>query len=693
MDINKKWRKLIRSSNTKKLKLFKWDTNTDRNEEFDINKALNENWDKIDVGIEDNLSKTYTGTNITADTVKGVGRVNKVRGFCKQETREGYNLVDFSNIISIYKANATFKNDILTVTSDKVNGYANCSYDISDLITNNPGKILRFECEEYNFSNGNKPDVQILIENNDDTKTYFTLLNYHGTFNNYTIPDDVSNIKTARIRIVVNNTTNDGIYSISITKPMLLFGTEQKLYEAYGASPSLEFPAKIHSLGDDKNLFDINSHIELNGQYRGYVNGNISNNTNFSGLKVPVKPKKEYIISTDVSLSSLSNMCFFDEDMTYISGLPYNTSNRAFTTPENCAYVTLAIDKKFKWFKLQEGTVATPWSPFGYGITTNKSETINKLNLDKLQVFNGKQYVSTADYSNKGSILLKKNTTYTVVSDIKFYDCGIFLYDENGAGGRITTTVVKDKYIYKFNSGNDNSLGFYIGGFEETSGATTFDTVEDFWSKTKVMLLEGEYTSANLPDYVQHEEDTQTTCLKEPLLGIGDIRDELDLSNKKIIRRFGKKVFDGTETWHTGQDMGEVMRFYSSSLNLPQNTSFGMSNYFKWLKHYTDNSEHFYIGSDGYLYIFIDKEACPNTASFKTWLSEHPVEIIYPLEEPVIESIDCSDKIAQYDGQTTVYNTDNAEIEVSLTNNKAIAQINQNLQRIEEVIASLKAGE
>lgn len=70
MDINKKWRKLIRSSNTKKLKLFKWDTNTDRNEEFDINKALNENWDKIDVGIEDNLSKTYTGTNITAPIVK-----------------------------------------------------------------------------------------------------------------------------------------------------------------------------------------------------------------------------------------------------------------------------------------------------------------------------------------------------------------------------------------------------------------------------------------------------------------------------------------------------------------------------------------------------------------------------------------------------------------------------------------------
>lgn len=83
---------------------------------------------------------------------------------------------------------------------------------------------------------------------------------------------------------------------------------------------------------------------------------------------------------------------------------------------------------------------------------------------------------------------------------------------------------------------------------------------------------------------------------------------------------------------------------------------------------------------------------------FKSYLVEQyakgtPVKVVYELATPIIEDIDCSDKITQYNEQTTVYNTDNAEIEVSLTNNKAIAQINQNLQQIEEAIAGLKVGE
>ena len=49
------------------------------------------------------------------------------------------------------------------------------------------------------------------------------------------------------------------------------------------------------------------------------------------------------------------------------------------------------------------------------------------------------------------------------------------------------------------------------------------------------------------------------------------------------------------------------------------------------------------------------------------------------------EDINCSNKITQYDGQTTVYNRDNAEIEVSLTNNKAISEINEDIYEQELV--------
>ena len=49
------------SSYTDYLNLFKWDPQTDADEEFDIEKALNENWDKIDKKLKDyitNMDKT-----------------------------------------------------------------------------------------------------------------------------------------------------------------------------------------------------------------------------------------------------------------------------------------------------------------------------------------------------------------------------------------------------------------------------------------------------------------------------------------------------------------------------------------------------------------------------------------------------------------------------------------------------------
>lgn len=42
---------VIRSSETLKLKLFKWNTDADKDEKFDIKKALNDNWDKIEKAI------------------------------------------------------------------------------------------------------------------------------------------------------------------------------------------------------------------------------------------------------------------------------------------------------------------------------------------------------------------------------------------------------------------------------------------------------------------------------------------------------------------------------------------------------------------------------------------------------------------------------------------------------------------
>ncbi len=176
------------------------------------------------------------------------------------------------------------------------------------------------------------------------------------------------------------------------------------------------------------------------------------------------------------------------------------------------------------------------------------------------------------------------------------------------------------------------------------------------------------------------------------MCAIGNVRDELDYTNKKIIRKFDEMILDGSddEGWTLSATLTNCVRF-SKAVNANHLTP-QMFSHFKYINNYTLDEEHAYIYNN-ILYVFVSKAVASTLEEFKSYLSQNNLEMVYRLSNEIVEDIDCSDKITQYDEQTIVYNTDNAEIEVSLTNNTAIAQINQNLQKIEEMIASLKAGE
>lgn len=225
-------------------------------------------------------------------------------------------------------------------------------------------------------------------------------------------------------------------------------------------------------------------------------------------------------------------------------------------------------------------------------------------------------------------------------------------------------------------------------------------------NKDKVQIEEGNVAT----DYVPHEEYEQVTCLKEPLRGLNGVYDELDYSKGQIIRRFAKYVFDGVNNKIVGKSNTTYNNMFSTNVisNLKKPNSNGektnlMCTHFN--AEYTANQMHLYghtgIASrtDGVFTLGFGLDSEINTVELaNAFLAEQyangtPVEVVYELATPIIEHLDCFDKIKQFDGQTTIFNTDEAELECTLTNNVAIAQINQNLQKIEEMIASLKAGE
>lgn len=108
-------------------------------------------------------------------------------------------------------------------------------------------------------------------------------------------------------------------------------------------------------------MFDELSHIEFKDGCRMWDSGEKINLENIYGLKIPVKGNTQYVSSSDVEIS---NLCFFDKNMNYLSGLTYNIENKTFTTPLNCSYITLAVSSTFIYFQLEQGSTATEYEEY-----------------------------------------------------------------------------------------------------------------------------------------------------------------------------------------------------------------------------------------------------------------------------------------------------------------------------------------
>ena len=60
--------------------------------------------------------------------------------------------------------------------------------------------------------------------------------------------------------------------------------------------------------------------------------------------------------------------------------------------------------------------------------------------------------------------------------------------------------------------------------------------------------------------------------------------------------------------------------------------------------------------------------------------------LIVALNTSYEEDIDCTCGITQYEGETTIYNAEGAELEVELTNNKTMSNMNYNIENLQEKI-------
>ena len=285
-------------SETTNLKLFKQDNPTTNTNNFDIEKTLNENWDKLDENAGttnkklESLEKVDSTTNETITAIQeeqttqnenieknaeGIAQNKKdvdeeltkikkensllksqipeghasgnsihledssnmdfeckLRSESRQETTEGYNLLNVENDFKVTNLEANkvveinLKADVTyTIKCDKI------ETDNTEL----KSCLFRFQHDSADVAN---PYARIPIT----TKT-----------TTYTPPEDINSV-----RIYSGTSHNESATTNTTFKNLMIYeGTENKPYELYtgeNPSPSPEYSSKIKNVGDNINILN-----------------------------------------------------------------------------------------------------------------------------------------------------------------------------------------------------------------------------------------------------------------------------------------------------------------------------------------------------------------------------------------------------------------------------------------------------
>lgn len=166
---------------------------------------------------------------------------------------------------------------------------------------------------------------------------------------------------------------------------MLLKGTYTvdniPTYEQYGATPSSNYPSKIETVGSNINRFDRS--IFRSG---GRVGADAARLYSMQTYKF--SKDKQYIVSTNLDLTIYNYALNLLQGSTSTSTVLQDTGWKSaqplqFNYSSSDYYVGLIIKKKDNsaisleeitdvWFKIEDGSEATPWSPYRNGQCRNR---------------------------------------------------------------------------------------------------------------------------------------------------------------------------------------------------------------------------------------------------------------------------------------------------------------------------------
>ena len=326
--------------------------------------------------------------------------------------------------------------------------------------------------------------------------------------------------------------------------------------------------------------------------------------------------------------------------------------------------------------QLEKGTVATSYLPYN----TIQVKDVGKNLFNILEnYYAGQQVINNGiTYTINGDGTVTANGTATDKSGINYYSTNYNkklqkgTYTLSGSVGGVSST-------YRIIFGDNEKE------YASIDGGTTFTLSDDTYYYMTIRIYKGT-TVNNLVFKPMIEKGTQATTYEpyqenitnidlqgSELCSIGDVKDELVIKDgrAKIIKRIGKAILNGSETWRYYNSAAPYGVALTDNKDFNSNSADFKTNYFEnkiWNKTTFANYNSL-VSSVGdkpnelrFRYADIT-----SLANFKTWLSTHNTTVYYQLAQEQEIDLGEVETLSTFKGVNNVSLDSNMQTNMNLT--------------------------
>lgn len=528
-----------------------------------------------------------------------------------------------------------------------------------------------------------------LYEENDIQNIANAIRSKNGTENTY----KVSQMSTAinSIEVIEQATAEGESLSLANTKAMPYNDYVVEGKSEQDGEPSPSNPSEIHSVADDVNLLNRIT-CEEDKAFVWTTGATFSETNSLVSDYINVKVNQKLIFTYNAQI------LFYDSSKTYLGCLQeggttiaksLGISTNSLTVPNinDIYYMRLGFrpvtnnnqNMTSVNIKLQKGSTATPYSPYNQGTVTIKQRGKNLIDNNNLQY----DYSNVENTYNKLETIetgIRYSTTYSDGGPIVVFNTGIDLTNHIGKTIKMKSTISSNAGSISIGIANaDTSLRQNKVNTNISNKEISFLVTDDLGEKKYLIYYltidvgignTSDFKNLTLtideePIYEPYQTPYDYTIQTEPLRSLPNgVKDTIEADG--IHRRVGRVVLDGSENWDNYTAVSGNIVQCRLMLSSNCKSRVGLSDRFLVIADYSA-TEHIVIGGalNNAVFIHINKSrlSTEDITGFKTWLSTHNLEVLYPLAEEVIEPLTQNQattmldiiKTGSYEGTTNIY--------------------------------------